>query len=181
LKTFQTLTQFTLMMDEVEPRQPGTRLQKRRFTATEDAALQHLVKTLGRHNWEQIAQALPDRSPRQCRERYDNYLAKLVSILPWTRDDDERLLRIARDCGHHWTEMARYFPGRSPNNLKNRWHKALSKGRLNPWNRTDCPIDPATQWLTADETLDSTDMTYDDWDPPEDYYPECPSDGVSAL
>jgi hypothetical protein len=109
------------------------RFLKRRFTAAEDAAIQHLVNTLGDNKWEEIGQLIPARSARQCRERYEHYLAESLSTCPWTKEDDDRLIRIANEYGHRWTEMTKHFPGRNPNNLKNRWHKGLSKTGSGPW------------------------------------------------
>jgi hypothetical protein len=180
LESFKFLRGFghlTFMMSSDEPMQPvprHTHSLKRRFTTAEDAALQHLVKTLGHRNWEQIAQVLPGRTARQCRERYENYLTEIVSTSPWTTADDERLARIANDCGHRWTEMAKYFPGRSANNLKNRWHKVLSKVRVWPWSAR-------AEAAQSGGGPDFPDPSSDNWCPMEEDDLGSPSDDISAL
>jgi hypothetical protein len=149
------------MADEeaLQSKPKTARLLKRRFTTAEDAAIQHLVSTLGSHKWEEIGQLIPGRSARQCRERYENYLAEIISSCPWTKEDDERLLRIANECGHHWTEMAKFFPGRNPNNLKNRWHKVLSKAGFEPWKLADLPGEAAQ----VDNTRDFAELSDGNW------------------
>jgi hypothetical protein len=175
---------FTSMMAGLQPTHTLPQhitLMKRRFTPAEDAAINHLVQTVGRRNWDQIARLIPDRTPRQCRERYENYLADVVSTSPWTTNDDQRLLQMVNNCGHQWTEMAKYFPGRSPNNLKNRWHKVLSKVPLSSSIGPDSPS--GTDLI--DQTHEFVDVSYDNWDTlgnaMDDCSSEWPCDDISTL
>jgi N-glycosylase/DNA lyase len=100
---------------------------KRRFTPAEDEVLLRLLAALGPGRWEEIARYIPERSPRQCRERYENYLTETFPKYPWTPADDEQLLKQVAARGHHWTIIAQFFPGRNTNDLKNRWYKFLAK------------------------------------------------------
>jgi hypothetical protein len=123
---------------------------KRRFTGPEDEALLRLVSAIGSGKWDEIAQYIPERTPRQCRERYENYLMEHIPKPPWTSTDDEQLLKEIEVHGHHWTAIALCFPGRNTNDLKNRWHKVLSKretgqvstARIGARTLPDSPFEP---------------------------------------
>jgi hypothetical protein len=104
-------------------RPPRSRLimqPKEKFTSREDALLRMLVLQFGAGNWAVIAQNMSKRSARQCRERWKNYLASGIRKSPWTPKEDQRLLELYTECGPKWQKIAVYFPGRSPNNVKNR-------------------------------------------------------------
>jgi hypothetical protein len=107
----------------------STRLKpfKRRFTKAEDTALQHLVRNMGIGRWDEIAAFLPERNARQCRDRYEQYLAVSNHNSQWLPDDDELLRQKVRTIGPHWVEVLRFFPNRNINDLKNRWYKMLTR------------------------------------------------------
>jgi hypothetical protein len=139
---------------------PSTKVMKRRFTTYEDSAIRRLVYELGRNRWEQIARYIPERTPRQCRERYENYLADQAPNLPWTRNDDALLLHLIGQFGHRWIQIATYFPGRNTNNLKNRWHKVLSRRCSADSQSTD----DTTSTPTIQPRPSSSHILNDDWD-----------------
>lgn len=45
----------------------------------------------------------------------------------WTNEEDEILLYFYSIIGPKWVEIAKKLPGRSGNNVKNRWYKHLCK------------------------------------------------------
>ena len=100
---------------------------RRMFTTEEDELIKHLVEVEGIRNWAQIAEKIEDRTPKQCKDRYNNYLSPGIKNLPWTQAEDQLLLQKVKEFGHKWTKIVNFFPGRGSNNLKNRWHKVLSK------------------------------------------------------
>ncbi|KAK8845665.1 hypothetical protein M9Y10_020583 [Tritrichomonas musculus] len=110
----------------ISPSQESTTLRKR-FTEEEDNILKHVIQTLGIRNWSEVAKYLPGRSGRQCRDRYNNYLFKDISFRPWTNEEDEIIMRKYLIFGNHWSKISTFLDGRSGNNVKNRWHKYLSK------------------------------------------------------
>jgi hypothetical protein len=69
---------------------PHPRLQ---FTSAEDAALVDLVHEIGLSDWDKISARLPGRNPRQCRDRWFNYLSPDVQNRPWTAEEEQRLLK----------------------------------------------------------------------------------------
>jgi hypothetical protein len=107
--------------------EPSKHLPRRRFTSNEDQALRTLVCMYGLNRWDTIAAFLPERTSRQCRERYEYYLAPNVYNSPWTHLEDELLETKVAEYGTKWVSLTRFFPGRTGNRLKNRWYKVLSK------------------------------------------------------
>lgn len=107
------------MSDEVNIRHSN------RFTPQEDALLKELVKNKQNKTWKEIAQFLPGRTACQCRDRYNQYLFKDVVSKPWTVDEDRIIIEKYREFGPHWVKISQFLPGRSGNNVKNRWNSAL--------------------------------------------------------
>jgi hypothetical protein len=107
--------------------EPSKHLPRRRFTPNEDQTLRTLVCVYGLNRWETIAAFLPERTSRQCRERYDYYLAPNVYNPPWTNLEDRLLETKVAEYGTKWASLTGFFPGRTGNQLKNRWYKVLSK------------------------------------------------------
>jgi hypothetical protein len=96
---------------------------KIKFTPAEDDELRQAVASLGIGAWRKIAERVGSRNPRQCRERWKNYLdpqIRVASALPWTEEDDALLRQKYSEIGGKWNSLASFFPGRSTNNVKNR-------------------------------------------------------------
>jgi hypothetical protein len=97
------------------------------FTPDEDVKLRSLVERFGTKSWEEIARFIPDRTARQCRDRYNNNLLESLIRDPWTPEEDAILIQQYRRIGPKWVEIGKILSGRSGNNVKNRWHKHLCK------------------------------------------------------
>jgi hypothetical protein len=112
--------------------QPGLKLSSGRqmFSADEDEHLKQLVSQFGNRDWKTIAKKMPNRTTRQCRERYKNYLSPELSNLPWSSSEDVLLREQFAKIGPKWATIATFFSGRSDVSLKNRW--ATLKGRNEP-------------------------------------------------
>jgi len=104
---------------------------RRHFTEEEDAQLKYLVYGLGEH-WNKIAAFITGRTARQCKDRYNTYLKPYVSHSPWTKEEDDTLIDLYNQYGSKWTKISTYLPGRSDNNVKNRWYKHISKRIILP-------------------------------------------------
>ncbi|EAX94476.1 Myb-like DNA-binding domain containing protein [Trichomonas vaginalis G3] len=99
----------------------------KRFSQEEDNLLRDLAKDKKNRTWKEIALFLPGRTACQCRDRYNQYLFKDVVNKPWTPEEDEIIVKKYKLYGPHWVKISQYLPGRSGNNIKNRWNSALTK------------------------------------------------------
>ena len=100
-----------------------------KFTPEEDKKLLELVAAQGARNWPKIAQSLPHRNARQCRERYKNYLAPGVSSRPFSDDEEILLRKLINEYGQKWSLIAQHFQNRTDVSLKNHWINVQRKDR----------------------------------------------------
>lgn len=96
-------------------------ISRHKFSQEEDALLRRLVEEQGTSNWRQISELMPGRNPRQCRERWKNYLAPGIRNDPWTEAEDYLLEEKVRELGPQWSRIAKCFDNRTDINVKNRW------------------------------------------------------------
>lgn len=101
------------------------------FTVDEDERIKQLVKRFGTKNWLEVSLFMKDRSPKQCRDRYVNYLVPGVFQGEWTKDEDEILLKLYNEIGPKWSTIKSHLPNRSTNAIKNRWNYYLYRNKLN--------------------------------------------------
>lgn len=104
--------------------------QRVRFTKEEDELLKQLVNTQSQPNWNDISRYMKNRTARQCRERYNNYLRPNLINGPWTHEEDELLIELYEKHGPKWSFISQSFHARSPVNLKNHHSSLISKSAI---------------------------------------------------
>jgi hypothetical protein len=93
----------------------------RKFTRTEDDLLVDLVQNVSVTDWAFIASHMPGRNPRQCRERWLNYLSPEIKSTPWTAEEERILEEKVSELGTEWHLICPFLPNRPKNQIRHQW------------------------------------------------------------
>jgi hypothetical protein len=145
---------------------------RRKFSAAEDDSLKDLVNKYGEDDWIKIASQIPNRSVRQCRERWNHYLAPPLVLCQWTKEEEELLARQVLEHGHQWKIFESLFPGRTDINIKNHYRVMLRREqkrlRILTENSSLFALMEHSSMVESDVNLPSVVETWESWDI-EDY------------
>lgn len=95
-----------------------------KFSKEQDIRLINLVNLIG-EQWNLIARTFKNKSAKQCKNRWINYLSPNVNKEPWTEEEDELLKSLVQTHGQLWKKISSFFNGRSPGDI--RYLKILRK------------------------------------------------------
>jgi hypothetical protein len=144
-----------------------------KWNKAEDERLHSLVSRHGQSSWILISEQMDNRNPRQCRERWENYLRGGLRRSDWTQDEDLLLFQKYQELGAKWVQIAKFLPNRTDAMVKNRVNLVIrhQKKRAELLTKHDPLVfqmlqmstqSPNTDPLVTEDTNpDSTQMSFD--------------------
>jgi pre-mRNA-splicing factor CDC5/CEF1 len=135
---------------------------------TEDEILKAAVMKYGLNQWARISSLLVRKSAKQCKARWYEWLDPAIRKTEWTREEDEKLLHLAKLMPTQWRTIAPIV-GRTPAQCLERYEKLLdmAAGKEGGYDARDDPrrlrpgeIDPNPEGKPA--RPDPVDMDEDE-------------------
>jgi len=103
---------------------PG--IQKGPWKKREDMNILELVKKYGKA-WSKISFEIGTRNGKQIRDRFTNVLDPEIKKGRFTEEEDRLLIKLFKQLGSKWSSIATYFPKRTADMIKNRFHSSIKK------------------------------------------------------
>eukprot|EP01062_Namystynia_karyoxenos_P058316 TRINITY_DN49880_c0_g1_i1.p1 TRINITY_DN49880_c0_g1~~TRINITY_DN49880_c0_g1_i1.p1 ORF type:complete len:815 (+),score=317.83 TRINITY_DN49880_c0_g1_i1:97-2445(+) len=92
----------------------------------EDEILKAAVMKYGKNQWARIASLLPRKSAKQCKARWYEWLDPSIKKTEWTREEEEKLLHLAKLMPCQWLTIAPIV-GRTPHQCLEHYEKLLDQ------------------------------------------------------
>lgn len=99
-------------------------IKKGRWSAEEDYKIKDLV-TLYNFNWAKISKLIYNRTPKQIRDRYINYLDPNLNNNPFTILENKKIINFVKEYGKQWVKLSKVIRGKSPLSIKNKYFSLL--------------------------------------------------------
>ena len=105
---------------------------KKPWVAVEDALLRDAYMQASAEaesgvSWTRVAESVPSRTAKQCRERWVHHLAPAVNKDPWTAEEDLILFEALKLHQTNWAAISKLLPGRTDHSIKNRYYSTKRK------------------------------------------------------
>jgi pre-mRNA-splicing factor CDC5/CEF1 len=76
------------------------------WTNVEDEILKAAVMKYGKNQWARISSLLVRKTPKQCKARWTEWLDPMVRKTEWSREEEEKLLHLAKVMPQQWRTIA---------------------------------------------------------------------------
>jgi len=92
----------------------------------EDFKIIELVSKYGK-SWSKISKLLGTRNGKQIRDRFINVLDPEIRKGKFTEEEDRKLIALFKQNGPKWATISKYYPNRTADMIKNRFHSSIKK------------------------------------------------------
>lgn len=103
---------------------------------TEDEILKAAVMKYGKNQWARIASLLHRKSSKQCKARWFEWLDPSIKKTEWSREEEEKLLHLARLMPTQWRTIAPII-GRTPAQCLEHYEQLLDKAQQKEQDLTE--------------------------------------------
>ncbi|KAG6071769.1 Pre-mRNA-splicing factor cef1 [Claviceps sp. LM84 group G4] len=96
------------------------------WTNIEDEILKASVSKYGLNQWARVSSLLARKTAKQCKARWNEWLDPSIKKIEWSKDEDEKLLHLAKIMPTQWRTIAPIV-GRTANQCLERYQKLLDE------------------------------------------------------
>ncbi|KAF7591116.1 CDC5 cell division cycle 5-like protein [Aspergillus hancockii] len=96
------------------------------WTNIEDEVLRAAVSKYGLNQWARVSSLLARKTPKQCKARWVEWLDPGIRKIEWSREEDEKLLHLAKLMPTQWRTIAPIV-GRTATQCLERYQKLLDE------------------------------------------------------
>ncbi|KAG6029238.1 Pre-mRNA-splicing factor cef1, partial [Claviceps citrina] len=96
------------------------------WTNIEDEILKASVSKYGLNQWARVSSLLARKTAKQCKARWSEWLDPSIKKIEWSKDEDEKLLHLAKIMPTQWRTIAPIV-GRTANQCLGRYQKLLDE------------------------------------------------------
>lgn len=94
------------------------------WTNIEDEILKAAISKYGLNQWARVSSLLARKTSKQCKARWDEWIDPSIRKIEWSREEDEKLLHLAKLMPSQWRTIAPIV-GRTANQCLERYNKLL--------------------------------------------------------